>query len=66
MSIDILSTKFLIGFDFPYDASVGIFAQENSNVDNLSTNEIVQAYGRVRKSVKKESRFSDTDNYWFF
>ena len=47
----ILSTKYLIGFDLEFDASVGIIMDENSVVDSFNINQAVQAYGRIRKNV---------------
>lgn len=47
----ILSTKYLIGFDLEFDASVGIIMDETSKVDNFNVNQAVQAYGRIRKNV---------------
>lgn len=49
--IYILSTKYLIGFDLDFDASVGIIMDENSIVDSFNVNQVVQAYGRVRNRV---------------
>ena len=53
----ILSTKYLIGFDLEFDASVGIIMDENSVVDNFNVNQAVQAYGRIRKNVIEASIF---------
>lgn len=47
----ILSTKFQIGFDLDFDASIGIIMDETSKVDSLNVNQVVQAYGRVRGTV---------------
>jgi hypothetical protein len=47
----ILSTKYLIGFDLEFDAAIGIIMDEASEVDCFNVNQIVQAYGRVRKKV---------------
>ena len=53
----ILSTKFVTGFDVPFDASVGIISNENDPTDVRYINEIVQAYGRVRKQVNNAAIF---------
>lgn len=55
--IYILSTKYLIGFDIEFDASIGIFADEMSKVDASTVNEIRQAYGRVRNTVTNAKLF---------
>ena len=47
----ILSTSYLTGFDIPFPASVGIISNEMSPVDTRFTNDIVQAYGRLRSTV---------------
>lgn len=47
----ILSTKFQIGFDLDFDASIGIIMDEHSIVDSYNVNQAVQAYGRVRGKV---------------
>jgi hypothetical protein len=47
----ILSTKYLIGFDLEFDAAIGIIMDEPSVVDCFNVNQVVQAYGRVRKKV---------------
>jgi hypothetical protein len=47
----ILSTKYITGFDIPFDASVAIITNEKSHTDTRYINEIVQAYGRVRNRV---------------
>lgn len=47
----ILSSKYLIGFDLNFDASIGIIMDENSKVDSFNVNQVTQAYGRVRKNV---------------
>ncbi|OYU83293.1 MAG: hypothetical protein CFE24_11930 [Flavobacterium sp. BFFFF2] len=47
----ILSTKYQIGFDLNFDASVGIIMDESSMVDNYNVNQVNQAYGRVRGTV---------------
>lgn len=59
----ILSTKFLIGFDVPYNASVGIMANysDHNKVDNRSINDIVQAYGRVRGNVINAALFYNSN-----
>lgn len=49
--IYILSTKYLIGFDLDFDASVAIIMDENSAVDCFNANQIIQAYGRIRAKV---------------
>ena len=53
----ILSTKYLIGFDLEFDASVGIIMDETSIVDDFNVNQVVQAYGRIRKNVIEASIF---------
>lgn len=47
----ILSTKYQIGFDLNFDASIGIIMDEYSMVDSYNVNQVVQAYGRVRGTV---------------
>jgi hypothetical protein len=47
----ILSTKYQIGFDLNFDASVGIIMDEFSKVDSYNVNQVNQAYGRVRGKV---------------
>jgi len=47
----ILSTKYQIGFDIPFDCAVGIITDQSSEVDSKTINEIVQAYGRCRGLV---------------
>ncbi len=47
----ILSTKFQIGFDLDFDASIGIIMDEHSIVDSYNVNQAIQAYGRVRGNV---------------
>jgi hypothetical protein len=47
----ILSTKYQIGFDLTFDASIGIIMDEYSMVDRYNVNQVVQAYGRVRGTV---------------
>lgn len=61
----ILSTKFLVGFDVPHNASVGIMANynEHNKVDNRSINDIVQAYGRVRGKVINSALFYNSNNF---
>lgn len=49
--IYILSTKYLIGFDLDFDASIAIIMDEYSEVDCFNANQIMQAYGRVRGNV---------------
>ena len=47
----ILSTKYQIGFDLDFDASVGIIMDEFSMVDAYNVNQVNQSYGRVRAKV---------------
>ncbi|WP_264511619.1 hypothetical protein [Flavobacterium sp. N1719] len=47
----ILSTKYQIGFDLDFDASIGIIMDEFSNVDCYNVNQVNQSYGRVRGTV---------------
>ena len=47
----ILSTKYQIGFDLHFNASVGIIMDEFSMVDAYNVNQVNQAYGRVRGTV---------------
>lgn len=47
----ILSTKYQIGFDLDFDASIGIIMDEVSMVDRYNVNQVVQSYGRVRGTV---------------
>jgi hypothetical protein len=47
----ILSTKYQIGFDLEFDASIGIIMDEFSNVDCYNVNQVNQSYGRVRGMV---------------
>jgi hypothetical protein len=56
----VLSTKYQIGFDFPFDCAVGIISDQISLVDNKTTNEIVQAYGRCRGNVLAAQLFYRT------
>ncbi len=59
----ILSTKYITGFDIPFDASVGIISNEKSHTDNRYINDITQAYGRVRMKVINAAIFySRIDN----
>lgn len=64
--IYILSTKYLIGFDLDFDASIAIIMDEYSEVDCFNANQIMQAYGRVRGNVKEAKIFyrskSNDDN----
>ncbi len=60
-NVFILSTKYLIGFDLEFDASVGIIMNENSEVDNFNANQLVQAYGRIRKNVIEASIFYNSN-----
>lgn len=53
----ILSTKFLTGFDIPFDASVGILTNENTPVETRYVNDIIQAYGRLRGKVLNAAIF---------
>lgn len=53
----VLSTKYLIGYDLPFDAAVGIIMDENSIVDKFNVNQVVQAYGRVRNNVVEAEIF---------
>lgn len=59
-SIYILSSKYLIGFDIEFDASIGIICDQLSEVNKLSYNEIIQAYGRVRNKVNIAKLFYRT------
>ena len=61
-NVFILSTKYLIGFDLEFDASVGIIMNENSEVDNFNANQLVQAYGRIRKNVIEASIFYNSND----
>jgi hypothetical protein len=56
-NIFILSSKYLIGFDIQFDASIGIIADQTSDVNALTVNEIVQAYGRIRNKVLNAKLF---------
>ena len=55
--IYILSKKYLIGFDVEFDCSIGIIADQNSDINALNYNEIIQAYGRARKSINVAKLF---------
>ncbi len=55
----IMSTKFITGYDFPVDASVGIISNEKSMTDGRYIPDIVQAYGRVRGKVHHAAIFYD-------
>jgi hypothetical protein len=55
----ILSTKFITGYDFTADASVGIISNEKSMTDGRYIPDIVQAYGRVRGKVHNAVIFYD-------
>lgn len=57
----ILSTRYLIGFDLEFDAAVGVIMNENSDVDNFNVNQLVQAYGRIRKNVIEASIFYNSN-----
>lgn len=56
-SIYILSKKYVIGYDIPFDASIGILADQLSKVDNIVINDIVQGYGRIRGKVLNGTLF---------
>lgn len=66
----ILSTKYQIGFDLEFDASIGIIMDEFSNVDCYNVNQVNQSYGRVRGMVIdaqifyrcSNSKCTDVDN----
>jgi len=49
--IYVLSTKYLIGFDIEFDASVGIIVDATSMTNAKDFKQVIQAYGRVRKEV---------------
>lgn len=53
----ILSTKYQIGFDLDFDASIGIIMDEFSRVDSYNVNQVVQSYGRVRANVVEAKIF---------
>ena len=59
----ILSTKYVTGFDIPFDASVAIIANEKCPTDTKYINDIVQAYGRVRKTVLNAGIFYSRNEY---
>ena len=59
----ILSTKYITGFDIPFDASVAIIANEKCPTDTRYINDIVQAYGRVRKTVLNAGIFYSRNEY---
>lgn len=59
----ILSTKYITGFDIPFNASVAIIANEKCPTDTRYINDIVQAYGRVRKTVLNASIFYSRNEY---
>lgn len=59
----ILSSRYLIGFDFEEDCSIAIVADEMSQVDCLVGGEIAQAYGRARKNVHNAALFFRKGNY---
>jgi hypothetical protein len=62
VDIYILSTKYLIGFDLKFDASIGIIMDESSIVDGFNINQVVQAYGRVRNHVIDAKIFYQSTN----
>lgn len=53
----ILSTKYQIGFDLDFDASIGIIMDEFSMVDCYNVNQVNQSYGRVRGTVLEAQIF---------
>lgn len=53
----ILSTKYQIGFDLDFDASIGIIMDEFSRVDSYNVNQVVQSYGRIRANVVEAKIF---------
>ena len=59
----ILSTKYITGFDIPFNASVAIIANEKCPTDTRYINDIVQAYGRVRKTVLNAGIFYSRNEY---
>lgn len=59
----ILSTKYITGFDIPFDASVAIIANEKCPTDTRYINDIVQSYGRVRKIVLNAGIFYCRNEY---
>ena len=59
----ILSTKYITGFDIPFDASVAIIVNEKCPTDTKYINDIVQAYGRVRKTVLNADIFYSRNDY---
>jgi hypothetical protein len=59
----ILSTKYITGFDIPFDASVAIIANEKCTTDTRYINDIVQAYGRVRNKVLNAGIFYSRNEY---
>lgn len=63
--IYVLSTKYLIGFDIEFDASVGIIVDATSMTNAKDYKQVIQAYGRVRKTVTNAKIFyrEQADNF---
>lgn len=63
--IYVLSTKYLIGFDIEFDASIGIIVDATSMTNAKDYKQVIQAYGRVRKTVTNAKIFyrEQSDNF---